>query len=127
MRALDTNVLVRLIVRDHPKQAAAAEAFVEKGAWVSAARARRDDMGARLHLRATGDGDRERDRHAARARADSRCRTLEVVAGALTQFRKRPSVSFSDCLLVEIARKAGHLPLGHVRSPSGQLPGAERL
>jgi len=35
MRALDTNVLVRLIVRDEPLQTASAEAFVESGAWVS--------------------------------------------------------------------------------------------
>ena len=35
MRAVDTNVLVRLITRDDGKQASAAEAFVAKGAWVS--------------------------------------------------------------------------------------------
>ena len=35
MRAIDTNVLVRLIARDDPKQVIAAEKFVEKGAWVS--------------------------------------------------------------------------------------------
>jgi predicted nucleic-acid-binding protein len=35
MRAVDTNVIVRLIVRDDPQQTAAAEHFVEKGAWVS--------------------------------------------------------------------------------------------
>lgn len=35
MRAVDTNILVRLLTRDDPKQVAAAEAFVEQGAWVS--------------------------------------------------------------------------------------------
>ena len=34
MRAVDTNVLVRLVTRDDPKQAAAADEFVAKGAWV---------------------------------------------------------------------------------------------
>jgi predicted nucleic-acid-binding protein len=34
MRAVDTNVLVRLLVRDHSRQLRAAEAFVAKGAWV---------------------------------------------------------------------------------------------
>ena len=34
MRAVDTNVLVRLITRDDAKQVAVAEAFVAKGAWV---------------------------------------------------------------------------------------------
>ncbi|HEY3789526.1 MAG TPA: PIN domain-containing protein, partial [Urbifossiella sp.] len=35
MRAVDTNVLVRLIARDDSRQAASAEYFIEKGAWVS--------------------------------------------------------------------------------------------
>ena len=35
MRAVDTNVLVRLLARDDPKQTAAAEAFVVNGAWIS--------------------------------------------------------------------------------------------
>ena len=35
MRAVDTNVLVRLLTGDHPAQAAAAERFVGNGAWVS--------------------------------------------------------------------------------------------
>src|SRR5262249_23917630 len=35
VRAVDTNVLVRLIALDDAKQLAAAERFVEAGAWVS--------------------------------------------------------------------------------------------
>ena len=35
MRAIDTNVLVRLIVRDDSAQVERAEAFVAQGAWVS--------------------------------------------------------------------------------------------
>jgi len=35
MRAVDNNVLVRLVTRDDRKQVAAAELFVSKGAWVS--------------------------------------------------------------------------------------------
>src|ERR1700683_3557899 len=34
MRAVDTNVLVRLITRDDSGQTASAEAFIESGAWV---------------------------------------------------------------------------------------------
>ena len=34
MRAVDTNVLVRLVTRDDPRQVAAAETFVSPGAWV---------------------------------------------------------------------------------------------
>ena len=35
MRAVDTNVLVRLAVRDEARQVEAAEAFIASGAWVS--------------------------------------------------------------------------------------------
>ena len=35
MRAVDTNVLVRLLARDDLKQASAADSFVAPGAWVS--------------------------------------------------------------------------------------------
>ena len=35
MRAVDTNVLVRLLARDDPKQVKVAENFVSAGAWVS--------------------------------------------------------------------------------------------
>lgn len=34
MRAIDTNVVLRLIVRDHTAQVSAAEAFIGRGAWV---------------------------------------------------------------------------------------------
>ena len=35
MRAVDTNILVRLVVRDDPAQVRAAEEFIAGGAWVS--------------------------------------------------------------------------------------------
>ena len=35
MRAVDTNVLVRLVARDDARQVASAEAFVAQGAWIS--------------------------------------------------------------------------------------------
>jgi predicted nucleic-acid-binding protein len=35
MRAVDTNVLVRLVVRDDANQVRAAEEFIGTGAWVS--------------------------------------------------------------------------------------------
>jgi len=35
MRAVDTNVLLRLVTRDDAKQAARADDFVANGAWVS--------------------------------------------------------------------------------------------
>ncbi len=35
MRAVDTNVLVRIVTRDDEKQVESADAFIERGAWVS--------------------------------------------------------------------------------------------
>jgi predicted nucleic-acid-binding protein len=51
----------------------------------------------------------------------------DAVEAALEQFRKRPAVGFSDCLIVEVARKAGHLPVGTFDRDLGKLEGAERL
>ena len=51
----------------------------------------------------------------------------EVVSNALQQFRRSPALGFSDCLLLEMARKAGHLPLGTFDRGLGRLPGTERL
>ena len=35
MLAIDTNILVRLVVRDDSDQVEAAQKFVRKGAWIS--------------------------------------------------------------------------------------------
>lgn len=51
----------------------------------------------------------------------------EVVSGALARFRERPALGFSDCLMLEVARKAGHLPLGTFDRGLGRLEGTERL
>ena len=51
----------------------------------------------------------------------------EAVADALEQYRAKPSVSFSDCLVLEVARKAGHLPLGTFDRDLAKLDGAQRL
>jgi len=36
----------------------------------------------------------------------------DVAESALEKFRARPSLGFSDCLVLKLARKAGHFPLG---------------
>lgn len=51
----------------------------------------------------------------------------EVVAAALDQYRATSAVGFSDCLILEIARKAGHLPVGTFDRPFGKLEGTQRL
>ena len=51
----------------------------------------------------------------------------ECVAAALELFRAKPSLSFSDCLILETARKAGHLPLGTFDRTLGKVEGTQRL
>jgi predicted nucleic-acid-binding protein len=126
MRAIDTNVLVRLITRDDPKQVAMAEAFVGRGAWVShlvlaeatwvlsaayALEAREIATVVEMLLR---------HEHLTVQDAD-------VVEAALDRYRQKPAPGFSDCLILEIARKAGHLPLGTFDKALSKVEGAERV
>lgn len=126
MRAVDTNVLVRLIARDDDEQVAAAEAFVRKGAWVS-----------HLVLAETtwvlasaydlDDGQIATALDMLLNHADLSLQDPDVVSVALDRYRKRPTLGFSDCLVLEIARKAGHIPLGTFDRSLSKLDGAERI
>jgi len=123
MRAVDTNVLVRLLVRDDPAQTSAAEAFVENGAWVSQL-ALAETLWV---LDAIYERTSAQIATAVDLLLDHKQLTLQdadVVASALGHFRRRPSLTFSDCLVLEIARKAGHLPLGTFDKRLGKMAGA---
>jgi predicted nucleic-acid-binding protein len=126
MRAVDTNVLVRLVTRDDRRQTAAAESFVSKGAWVSTLVL----MEATWVLTAVYDLTHGEIVTAVEMLMHHRELTLqdpESVAAALEQYRKRPPLRFSDCLILETARKAGHIPLGTFHRNLSKLDGAEGL
>lgn len=126
MRAVDTNVLVRLIARDDARQVAAAEAFVAHGAWVSHLAVAE----ATWVLASVYDREPEAIATAVEMLLSHEQLTVqdaETVAAAVARFRQQPRVGFSDCLLVEVARKAGHTPLGTFDRVSGRLDGARRL
>lgn len=126
MRAVDTNVLVRLITRDDARQTAAAEAFVAKGAWVPHLALAETTW----VLSAVYDLDASAIATAIEMLLNHKDLTLqesEVVASALQRFRKRPALGFSDCLVLEVARKAGHVPLGTFDRKLGRLEGAQAL
>ncbi|RPI45718.1 MAG: PIN domain-containing protein [Betaproteobacteria bacterium] len=126
MRAVDTNILVRLLVRDNPAHVEAAEEFVAPGAWVS-----------HLVLAETLwvlDAVYERGptqlATAIDLLLDHQNLTLQdadIVRAALVHFRARPSLGFSDCLVLETTRKAGHLPLGTFDKTLARLEGAQRV
>jgi predicted nucleic-acid-binding protein len=126
MRAIDTNVLVRLLVRDDADQARLADEFVSGGAWVSHL-----VLAETLWvLVAVYDFAHERVAAAAEMLANHQELTLQdadVVIAALLQFRARRAVGFSDCLVLEIARKAGHLPVGTFDRDFAKLDGAQRV
>ncbi len=126
MRAVDTNVLVRLITRDDAAQVAAAESFVSSGAWVSQLVL----VEAVWVLTSVFKLDAQAQAKAIEMLLNHRDLTVqdsEVVVAALEHFRRRPKVDFSDCLLLEVARKAGHLPLATFDRQLAKLEGAERL
>lgn len=126
MRAVDTDVLVRLLVRDDAAQVEAAESFVGPGAWVSHL----------VLIETIGILDAVYERSPAQLAAaielllDHQTLTLQevdVVRAALLHFRDRPSLGFSDCLVLETARRAGHLPLGTFDKALARLQGAQRV
>jgi predicted nucleic-acid-binding protein len=51
----------------------------------------------------------------------------DVVIAALVHFGAKPALGFSDCLMLEAARKAGHLSMGTFDLRLGKLEGTERL
>ena len=126
MRAVDTNVLVRLITRDDVKQVALAEAFVANGAWVPHLAIAE----ATWVLGSVYDRGPDAIATAVEMLLSHEHLTVqdtEAVAAAVALFRQQPKVGFSDCLMVEVARKAGHIPLGTFDRHLGKIDGAQRL
>lgn len=125
MRAVDANLLVRLLARDDAAQVNAAERFVEQGAWVS-------------HLvlaEALWVLDAVYERTPAQlAKAidlllnhtNLTPQDADVVASALANFTARPALAFSDCLVwrspakpvtCRSARSTGAWPNSTARRP----------
>ena len=126
MLAVDTHVLVRLIARDHAAQVRAAEGFVAKGAWISHL-ILAETMWVLDLVYALS---REQISTAVEMLLNHQELTLQgadAVSAALTQFRQYPKVDFSDCLALEIARKAGHIPLATFDREFAKLADVERL
>ena len=126
MLAVDTNVLVRLVARDDARQVRSAEEFVSKGAWVSQL-----VLAETLWvLDSVFDLSHEQIATAVEMllnHKDLSLQDADVVGFALNHYRKHPAVDFSDCLMLEIARKAGHLPLATFDRHFARLENVQRL
>jgi len=126
MRALDTNVLVRLIVRDEPRQTASAEAFVEGGAWVSLV-ALVESIWVLKSTYGLPSGELIKTLESVLDNGRLVLQEPATVMAALDGFRRQPALGFADCLVLELARKAGHLPLGTFDRALGRVHGAQKL
>ncbi len=128
MRSVDTNVLVRALTGDDRVQSPAAMAFIRNHGpvWISHAVLLETVWvlesvyaQAKPHLA-----------EAIKRISDNVDFVLEdpaVVRAAQGLYQSRGKLDFGDCLLLEIARKAGHVPLATFDKALGKAEGAETL
>lgn len=124
MHSADSNVIVRLLVEDHPDQVRRAEAFVEAGrpVWVSTVVLveivwvlttvygwNKPQIVAMLETATTG--------------RDFVFQAVDTVRAGLALYRSSKA-DFPDCLALELARAEGHLPFGTFDKAIAKLPGA---
>jgi predicted nucleic-acid-binding protein len=126
MRAVDTNVLLRLLARDDPDQVAVAEEFVRPGAWVSHL-VLAEAAGALESVYGRTAGEIAEALDMLLEQESLAIQAPDVTRAAVARFRARPAVGFSEHLTLAIARKAGHLPLGTLDRGLSRLEGAQAL
>lgn len=126
MRAVDTNVLVRLVVQDDAAQQASALAFVSSGAWVSHL-VLAETVWVLESVYQLGNDDQADAIEMLLNHEYLSIEDPQAAVAAVGRFRKRPSLGFTDCLILEIARKAGHTPLGTFDKNLAKIDGAFQL
>ena len=128
MQAVDTHVLVRALTRDDPRQSPAAEAFIRDHApvWVSHVVL----VETVWVLESVYDCGKPQVVRALARIIDNRELFLEepaVVRAALALYQTLGKVQFEDCMILEIARKAGHLPLATFDKALGKFESAHLI
>ena len=126
MGAADTNVLVRIVARDDARQIASADNFIQKGAWVSIL-ALAEAIWVLGSVYKLSPVELVTAAEMLLNHRDLTIQDSDAVAAALDLFRSRPALGFSDCLMLQLARKAGHLPLGTFDRALGKIEGAQKL
>ncbi len=123
VRAVDTNILVRLLEQDDPAQSVAADAYQKAGGplWVSHivlvetvwvllsafSRSKKEVLGVLDALLSN---------------VDIHLQEEQIVNAAIEIYRISKA-DFSDCLVLETARANGHLPLATFDKNLSKLPG----
>lgn len=126
MQAIDTNVLVRLLVRDDEQQVTRADAFVVHGAWVSSLvlaesvwvlesvyERSAKQIATVIHMLLN---------HAQLVLQDP-----DVVEKALASYQNNTKVGFTDHFILATAQKAGHTPLASFDKAFAKLEGVKNL
>jgi len=126
MVAVDTNVIVRVIVRDNLSQTESVERFIQNGAWISIL-ALAETVWVLQSTYGLNEQEIEQAIEMLLRHRDFVVQDPEAVADALELFRAKPNLGFADCLMLELARKAGHLPLGTFDRGLSKLPDTARL
>ena len=117
---------MRLITRDDTRQAASADAFIEREAWVSVL-ALAEATWVLTSVYACSAADVATAIEMLLNHEHQTLQDPDVVAVAPDMFRSRPSLGFSSCLMVQLARKAGYLPLGTFDRALGKIDGVQLL
>jgi predicted nucleic-acid-binding protein len=128
MLAVDTNVLVRALTGDDAAQSPMAEAFIRDHApvWISHVVL----VETVWVLESVYECGRPQLIEAMTRIIDNRELSLEepgVVRAALALFQAKGRVNFEDCLILELARSSGHLPLATFDRALGKLEGAQSV
>jgi predicted nucleic-acid-binding protein len=125
-RAADTNVIVRLLVRDDPQQVALAQQAGQLGLWVShvvlvevawVLQFRFGKTLAQVAVVIEGLIDNAR----------LTIENPEVVTAAVGQMKANRRIDFADAMIVEMARRAGVAPLLTFDRALSKVDGAELI
>jgi predicted nucleic-acid-binding protein len=126
MRAIDTNVLVRLLARDAPEQTAAAEAFVAQGAWVSCL-----VLAETVWVLESVYAFDKQQIHRVVAMLLEHLQLVlqdtDAVRTALEAFGTHAGVGFTDCLIAAVAGHNGHAPVGTFDKKIARLGDVQEL
>lgn len=122
MKAVDTNVLVRIFADDDAHQSKRARNFIGTNAWVShIALVETIWVLGSVYERPKADLIR-----AVKVILKNEALVLqepESVAEALLLYKSHSGVAFSDCMILAVSKKAGHTPLGTFDTKLAKIDG----
>jgi len=128
MRAVDTNVLVRALTWDDPVQSPAAETFVRLNApvWVSHV-VLIESFWVLESAYGCGKPTLVEAMKRILDSADFAVEEPATAKAALAVYQGRGKVTFEDCMILAIARKAGCLPIATFDKALAKVEGAQLL